>query len=228
MPDEKWAFDAKVTECFEDMLARSIPQYDVMRDTVHQVARQFVRDGSFIVDLGCSKGGALAAFVDEFGSRCRYTGVDVSEPMLAAAARRFADQQELVEIRKMDLREDYPSVAASVTLAVLTLQFVPINYRTRILRSAYENTLPGGAFIMVEKVLGSDAVTDELMVGRYHAKKADNGYTAEEIDRKRMALEGVLVPVTARWNEEMLKGAGFRSVECVWRWMNFAAWVAVK
>lgn len=28
---DKWEFDAGVTECFEDMLRRSIPQYDVMR-----------------------------------------------------------------------------------------------------------------------------------------------------------------------------------------------------
>jgi tRNA (cmo5U34)-methyltransferase len=43
-----------------------------------------------------------------------------------------------------------------------------------------------------------------------------------------LALEGVLVPVTAAWNEQLLKGAGFSQVECFWRWMNFAGWVAVK
>jgi DNA (cytosine-5)-methyltransferase 1 len=57
--------------------------------------------------------------------------------------------------------------------------------------------------------------------------KAEQGYTHEQIARKRLALEGVLVPVTARWNEELLTAAGFRSVECVWRALNFAAWVAV-
>ena len=53
-------------------------------------------------------------------------------------------------------------------------------------------------------------------------------YTQEEIDRKRLSLEGVLVPVTAAWNEDMLRREGFRNVDCFWRWMNFAAWVAVK
>ena len=52
--------------------------------------------------------------------------------------------------------------------------------------------------------------------------------TREEINRKRFALEGVLVPVTARWNEELLNGAGFRQVDSIWRWMNFAGWVAIK
>jgi tRNA (cmo5U34)-methyltransferase len=43
-----------------------------------------------------------------------------------------------------------------------------------------------------------------------------------------LSLEGVLVPVTAAWNEYLLRSAGFSHVDCFWRWMNFAAWVAVK
>jgi tRNA (cmo5U34)-methyltransferase len=66
------------------------------------------------------------------------------------------------------------------------------------------------------------------MVDLYYALKERNGYTRDDIDRKRFSLEGVLVPVTARWNEELLYGSGFTHVECFWRFLNFAGWVAVK
>jgi tRNA (cmo5U34)-methyltransferase len=66
------------------------------------------------------------------------------------------------------------------------------------------------------------------MVERYYTMKARNGYTQEQIERKRLSLEGVLVPVTAHWNEELLRIAGFTQVDCFWRWMNFAAWIAVR
>ena len=66
------------------------------------------------------------------------------------------------------------------------------------------------------------------MVESYYRLKSAHGYSQEEIERKRLSLEGVLVPVTARWNEELLYMAGFRQVDCFWRWMNFAGWVAVK
>jgi tRNA (cmo5U34)-methyltransferase len=36
------------------------------------------------------------------------------------------------------------------------------------------------------------------------------------------------VPVTARWNEELLRSAGFVDIDCFWRWMNFAGWIAVR
>ena len=58
--------------------------------------------------------------------------------------------------------------------------------------------------------------------------KRDMGYTDEQIERKRLSLEGVLVPLTAQWNENIMWGSRFREVECFWRWINFAGWVAVK
>ena len=81
---------------------------------------------------------------------------------------------------------------------------------------------------MVEKVLGSDASMDRLLRDEYYRFKADNGYTQEAIVRKKQALEGVLVPMTARWNVELLQSAGFAHVECYWRALNFAGFLAVR
>lgn len=227
--NERWEFDEGVTAVFDDMLARSIPQYEVMRVAVHEMARSFRTRGSAIVDLGCSRGEQLARAFDEWGADNRYFGCEVSAPMLEAARARFAGHEPLVSIEDLDLRVRYPDCGvASVTTSVLTLQFIPINYRQKILATARDRTTSGGAFILVEKVLGAGAVLDDRMVAIYHAMKERAGYTREEIDRKRLALEGVLVPCTAAWNEGLLRGAGFREVDCFWRWMNFAAWVAVK
>jgi tRNA (cmo5U34)-methyltransferase len=66
------------------------------------------------------------------------------------------------------------------------------------------------------------------MVKLYYQLKAQNGYSQDQIERKRLSLEGVLVPMTAGWNEEMLQMSGFRQVDCFWRWCNFAGWIAVK
>lgn len=114
------------------------------------------------------------------------------------------------------------------TMLVLALQFTPIQHRQRILRDVWRHTMPGGALLLVEKVLGSDAEADAALVELYHTLKERNGYSREEIDRKAASLEGVLVPVTARWNEELLSAAGFNTVECVWRCLSFGAWLAVR
>ncbi len=226
----RWRFDEEVTESFDDMLRRSIPLYAVMRDLVLEVGARYVQHQTDVVDLGCSRGGAIAKMVDRFGAHNRFVGVEVSPPMLAAARSRFQGYINVgvVDIQERDLRHSYPPVRASLTLAVLTLQFTPIEHRLRILADVHRHTLPGGAFILVEKVLGSSADIDARLVELYLDHKRAMGYSEEEIERKRHALEGVLVPVTARWNEELLRGAGFNQVDCFWRHLNFAAWLAVK
>lgn len=230
MPEGGWKFDASVTQVFDDMLERSIPQYEIMRRACFDLARKYRQHKTDIVDLGCSRGGAIAALVDEYGATNHFVGIEVSSEMLDASRRRFQGYIDtgIVSMRDLDLRTGYPNVSASVTLCVLTLQFTPIEYRLRILRDIYRHTIPGGALILVEKVLGATADLDAAMVEIYYGMKANNGYTQDQIERKRLSLEGVLVPVTARWNEEMLHMTGFHEVDCFWRWMNFAGWIAVR
>jgi tRNA (cmo5U34)-methyltransferase len=191
---------------------------------------RYVREKTSIVDLGCSRGDAIAELINSFGAHCMFIGCDVSQPMIKAARERFSGYENcgVVRISEVDLRTHYPAATASLTLAILTIQFTPIEHRQKILRNVYKHTLPGGAFIFVEKVLGADADIDEKLVDLYYDMKRSNGYSQESIDRKRLSLEGVLVPVTAAWNEAMLRSAGFRSVDCFWRNLNFAGWVAVK
>jgi len=235
-PNGRWEFDTDVAEVFDDMLARSIPQYEVMREAVFQVAAPFQQKGTDIVDLGCSRGEAIAPFVDRFGAYNRYYLCDVSLPMLEATRERFKGlimgpmpgTQGIMRVEDLDLRESYPPVDACITLSVLTLQFTPMEYRQRILRNVWKHTASGGVFILVEKVLGATAEIDELMVNVYYDMKRRNGYTEDQIQRKRLSLEGVLVPATAAWNEDLLKMAGFRYVDCFWRWQNFSGWIAIK
>ena len=234
LPEEgaRWAFDEEVAGCFDDMLARSIPDYLEMRRLVTDLGRTFVRSAADVVDLGCSRGEALAPFVDPpdpraVRPRCAI-GVEVSLPMLEAARARFASAAPSVQLLSTDLRRDFPVCVPSLVLSVLTLQFIPIEHRQRVVQAAFDALLPGGAFIVVEKVLGASSALDTLFVDEYLRLKAAHGYSAEEIARKRLALEGVLVPITAEWNEGMFRRAGFLHVDCFWRWCNFAAWVCVK
>ncbi len=230
MPQGPWRFDQQVTDVFDDMLQRSIPQYNAMRSVVFEMAARYVRPGTAVIDMGCSRGEALVPFVSTFGEANDYIGLEISDPMIAAARERFTTHPhgDRVGIRRTDLRHDFPCVESSVVLSVLTLQFTPIEYRQRIIRRVFGSLAPGGAFVLVEKVLGATAEIDDAFVDLFLRIKKQNGYSQGEIDRKRLSLEGVLVPVTARWNEDLLREEGFASVDCFWRHLNFAGWVAVK
>jgi tRNA (cmo5U34)-methyltransferase len=233
----RWAFDEAVTDGFEDMLARSIPQYEVMREAVTRAADWTMdRIGyggrrPLVIDIGASRGSALAPLVDKWGARARFAAVEISDPMLGVLRERFDGMIEagIVEVVKHDLRDGMPDRhGATVILSVLTLQFLPIEHRQMLLRQAYEALTPKGALIVVEKVLGEADESNRMIVDLYHSLKRENGYTQEAVDRKRLSLEGVLVPLTASMNEAWLRSAGFDLVEQIWGWMNFRAWAAIK
>ena len=231
MPDGKWEFNEEVTDCFDEMLNRSIPGYSDMRELVFKIGKRFVQRKTAIIDLGCSTGEAIAPFIKLFGCQNTYKLFDVSQPMLKASRERYESwiNEGFLSVDSFDIRNGLPPhLFTSLVLSILTLQFTPIEYRQKIIQSVYDNLQPGGALILVEKVLGYNYDLDSMMVDEYYTIKAENAYTQEQIAAKRKSLEGVLVPITARWNEDLLKDAGFKSVDCFWRYLNFAGWIAVK
>ena len=222
-PDGPWVFDDDVTACFEDMLSRSIPDLRGMRSAVTRVTNRFAPTGGAILDIGSSRGDTIA---DILRTRpdLKATACECSQPMVAALRSRF---DGVVGIDETDLRRGFPRGTYDVITSVLVVQFTPIEYRHRIIRSCFDALRPGGALVLVEKVIGASSVMDEVLTGEYLKLKSENGYSQEDISRKRLSLEGVLVPVTAEWNEDMLRQAGFL-VSPIWRWFNFVGWVAIR
>jgi len=221
---DKWKFNDEVTDVFDEMLERSIPDYFGMRRNTTELALRFAQPGTSIVDLGCSRGTGLKPIIDVLGKANSYIGVEVSEPMIEVAKVKIPE----ADIQNLDLRDEYPKARASVTLSILTLQFVPIEYRQKIIANVFKNTVEGGVFLFVEKILGADSYADELLVNTYLDRKGENGYTQEQITAKRRSLEGVLVPVTSEWNVDLLERAGFSHVDSYWRHLNFSGWFGVK
>lgn len=230
MPKGKWKFDEEVARCFDEMLSRSIPGYEDMRSLVFDIGRHFVKIGRWIADIGCSNGAAIDPFVHKYGEDVKYFMCDVSQPMLDKCIERFGNSRvdENFCIKNYDITKGLPEIDACLVLSILTLQFTPIEYRQKIVQSIYDRMQKGDAFILVEKVLGNTYELDNLFVDEYYKIKTENAYTQEQIATKRKSLEGVLVPITAKWNENLLKEVGFRQIDCFWRYLNFAGWIAIK
>ena len=226
----RWTFDEEVTSVFDNMLERSIPDYKNMRGLISEIGSRYVKPNTDIIDIGCSNGLSVQPFVNRFKDNNTYTLIDISKPMLNACKKRYKTliEQEVVNVCDMDLRTDFTEKKASVVLSILTLQFTPIEYRQKILNNIYASLEKGGAFILVEKVLGNTYEIDNVLVDEYYKMKKEHSYTQEQIQAKRKSLEGVLVPVTAKWNEDLLRNTGFTKVDCFWRFLNFAGWIAIK
>lgn len=235
VPGNKWEFDGNVAKCFNDMLKRSIPGYLDMRGLCYSLGKTFINNGSTVIDLGASRGEALRPFLEGscYGRAKNFIGLEISDPMRQEMEKEFGHLDK-VEIHDYDLRSidtmDFSVHDKNIdlVLSILTLLFTPIQYRSKIIKNVYDMLSPGGAFILVEKVLGGCCETDDLLVDAYYEMKSANGYSPDDIQRKKASLEGVQVPITYEANVDLLKAEGFSKVEGFYRNLNFAGWIAIK
>lgn len=228
-PEEQWEFNEDVVRCFRDMLERSIPDYKTMRSLIYQFGKTILKDNDRVVDIGCSTGMAAEPFYKQYANRLSYLLCDNSEDMIKQCKRNYEAgiNEGYVEVVKGDACTIDLKRQNGLVLSVLSLQFMATTNRQETICKIYDSLRDGGAFVFVEKVIG-DQQMDKIEVDLYYDMKRRNGYTDEAIQRKRKSLENVLSPLKAKWNEDMMKEAGFKKCDMIWRCLNFCGWIAIK
>lgn len=227
----KWEFDEEVSQVFDEMLNRSIPSYNRMRYLINEISKQHIKNSSLkhnnILDIGCSTGEQIYSLCDYLPLN-KFIGVECSQPMVKEARKKLQNKNN-TEILTLDVvKDELPVLQCAIIFSILTLQFIPIEYRQQILKKIYDSLDENGIFIFVEKIIGDNFNYSELYEKIYYNMKEMNGYSIKEIRDKKMKLEGVLVPVTNSFNIELLKQAGFTKIDIFWKDLNFIGYVVMK
>ena len=224
-------FNAEVAAVFDDMLTRSVPFYTKQQQLIREISTTFYQSGSAIFDLGCSTGTTIAGLAKALPEDASFVGYDNSEPMLERARSNFGAEgiQDRVELRFGDFNEVPPEIEnASLVTMLWTLQFVRPLGRDRLIKNIYNGMRGGGALIVTEKIMTNDSHMNRFFIDFYYDFKRRNGYSEDEILRKREALENVLVPYRVDENAELFRRNGFKIVETFFQWYNFAGFLCVK
>ena len=229
--DSRWKFDESVAECFNDMLVRSIPLYEMTLDLIAQIVSKHIQPGDTIVDLGVSSGNALSRISKRLAERnvsnVRLIGVDNSPEMLTRASERLPESTELIEA---DLGKNWPyrlkACKPKVILSLWTAQFVPLEHRSNMLARARDSVVSSGCMFFAEKLRGQTSFHQTVIASCYEKWKIDNGYSREEVRAKASSLEGVLVSLSAPECKTMLLNEGWNPEEVI-RYLGFAGYYCV-
>ena len=211
----KFSFDT--INDFDDHIAKSIPNYHLLNDSVRDLATFFIKEDFSIVDLGCSTGKLLESIPFE-GNKL---GIDISGNLLP-------ESHDNVEYVQKDLRAFHNlGKTPSLVISLFTLQFLPLADRPNILSLVYDELAEGGAFIWAEKVHEEQGELERVMTSAYYDFKGKH-FSPKEIMQKEKDLRPIMQTNTSMRNSIIAENAGFTVGTMFWKFYNFEAWLFVK
>ncbi|MCW8954783.1 MAG: methyltransferase domain-containing protein, partial [Sulfurimonas sp.] len=190
-------------------------------------AMKHLEDGSIMYDLGSSTASLLINISKKLKCKATLVGLDNSEAMLEQARRKCHALGADVELENADILE-YDYKKADVFVSNYTLQFIRPLVREELVKKIALSLNKDGIFIFSEKVISHHSKLNKDLIECYYDFKKEQGYSEFEISQKREALENVLVPYSEEENIAMAKNCGFSHCEVVFRWANFATFIAIK
>lgn len=223
---KQFEFDEEVAAVFDDMLSRSVPYYEESQEITRFFALKALQEGGVIYDLGCSTASLLIS-IAKHNKDAKLIGLDNSEAMLDQAGKKAHAMGAHIELLNADILE-YDYQEANVFVSNYTLQFIRPLVREELVKKIADSLKKEGVFIFSEKVISHHPKLNKDLIEHYYDFKKQQGYSEYEIAQKREALENVLVPYSEEENIKMAKNAGFSHCEVVFRWANFATFIAIK
>ncbi len=224
---KQFEFDEEVASVFDDMINRSVPFYKDVLELVSMLAVKNVEENGLIYDLGCSTGSTLIEIFAKSDKKLKLIGLDSSKAMIERAKRKAKAYNATIEFIEGDILE-FNFKKAELFISNYTLQFIRPLKRDKLVKKIYNSLKEEGIFIFSEKVISEDKTLNKQLIDIYFDFKKRQGYSDFEIMQKREALENVLVPYSVKENEEMIKNAGFKYCETIFRWANFVTFFARK
>ena len=224
---KQFEFDEEVASVFDDMLNRSVPFYKEMQRLSINFACNFLNENDRVYDLGCSTASTLIELSKHCEHKLNLIGIDNSSAMLNRAAKKARAFGVDLELINADLH-DVIYNDAKLILSNYTLQFIRPLQREKLVKKIYDSLQEKGIFIFSEKVISSISTLNKQSIDEYYEFKKTQGYSEFEISQKREALENVLIPYTEEENKKMILDAGFTHCETIFKWVNFATFIAIK
>lgn len=225
-----WRFDGAVSARFDQHVKKSIPLYHECHQLIAHTSDYFIQEQGLCLEIGCATGAltCLLAQRHQNKSGAKFVGVDREATMVAQAKQRA---------QKLNLNQVNFHVASAETIQLepcqlvishFTFHFLPLKTRFELTREIWQNLELGGAFILFEEIRANDARFQDILNGQYYEFKLEQGYSQEEIFAKKRSLKGILNPCTSHENRNLLKQAGFGSIQTVFHYACFEGLLAIK
>lgn len=222
----KQHFEEEAKE-FDIIIKQLIPYYYQMVAAVVNALPFNNNDRIDVLDLGCGTGTVARAIKDEY-PKAKLTCLDIADKMLQMAQIKLADAQDTIYINSdfyhFNFDRQYDAVVSSLALHHLVTREDKLDFYKKI----YAGLKNQGVFVNADVVLASTDVLQKQYMEQWKSFMR-RSVSKEEVENKWIPkYHEEDRPASMTEHFAMLKEAGFAAVDVVWKYYNFAVYMAVK
>ncbi|RXF73313.1 class I SAM-dependent methyltransferase [Hansschlegelia zhihuaiae] len=203
---------------------RLVPGFaDMQRMALLLLSEQAPPDARVLV-IGAGGGLELKAFA-EARPAWRFDGVDPSAQMLHLARATLGPLVARVTLHKgeVEVAPDGPFDAAS---CLLTMHFIPVDGRRRLLAEVRRRLRPGAPFVVAHHSIPASRDERRRWLSRYAAFAVSSGVDAAAAEKAYEAIGEGLPVLAPEEDEALLREAGFAAIGLFYAGFTFRGWVA--
>jgi tRNA (cmo5U34)-methyltransferase len=189
-----WTFETpEIAAGFDDHVREQLPWYDMVTDAVCYIVRNYLTDDNTVVDVGASTGNMIDKLMPLLLERKAYAvALEKSPTMVDVLKKRFENHHN-VSILQEDVRSS-GTEQAQVFVVFLTMMFIPVHERKRVIDRLRANLLKGGVLVVVDKVCDHGGYFATVLKRLGMHWKIQQGAELGEVTTKEMSLAGVQIP----------------------------------
>lgn len=213
-----------VAEKYDRQREKLIPFMDMYYGTAVELVNLKSENGK-ILDLGAGTG-LLTRFVLEKYPKANFTLVDIAEDMLKVARKRFENYSN-VKFKIEDYRKGINDEKYDFIISAMSIHHLDTNEKRELYRNIYNALEDEGIFINADQVLGEDEDSEEIVKGyqlnhieNCNLSREDKDATYERLKFDKMDTMSIQM--------QMLREAGFSSVDIYYKFYNYIVFRAKK
>jgi tRNA (cmo5U34)-methyltransferase len=214
---KSWTFETtEIAAGFDDHVREQLPWYDMVTDAVCYIVRNYLTTGGTVVDVGASTGNLIHNLMPLLEERdAKAVAIEKSASMIEVLGERFKNNARVLVIGNDILWQNH--LPSQVYVVFLTMMFIPVHERERVINALRANLLKGGVLIVVDKVCDHGGYFATVLKRLGMHWKIRQGAELGAVTTKEMSLAGVQIPF-----DPAMLGADAKQF---FRMGEFAGWV---
>jgi tRNA (cmo5U34)-methyltransferase len=228
----------EAAEIFNKIADTVIPRRRELISTVAAQAMRHCGENPKVLDLGCGNGD-LTAEILRLKPGASVTMVDFNDEMLHCCGDRFSGKGQIT-IAQLDLNGGIPASIGSgfdAVVSACTVHVIRPDARLKLYSDICNVLKDNGPFVNGDRVRGESPEIEsrefdawiQFRVDRLkETKSVEKSF--DEVKREQLAFDTKMghKPCTVWEAERDLRTAGFRYVDVIWKYLNFAVIAGIK